>query len=106
MSEDYGDPVHYTAIRRDTAMYDSEGRLVGKVRRVEDNYAEHILDGFEIEDGDGTIRFVDAPEVARTFEHAVTLAITAGELPDLAKPVGGRGPEPARSGFFSRLFGG
>ena len=85
MSDDHGSPIHYTAVQRGTAVYDSEGVKVGEVRRVEDNYREHILDGFEIADNDGTVRFVDAPEVARTFERGVTLSITAEELPELGE---------------------
>jgi len=106
MSDDYGTPVHYTAVKPGTAVYDSTGVAVGKVRKVEDNFREHILDGFEIADDKGTVRFVDAPEVARTFEHAVTLSITAAELPEMAKPVTGGGPIPAvrPGGFLSRLF--
>ncbi len=107
MSEEYGSPVHYTAIERGTTVYDSAGEPVGKVRRVEDNFTEHILDGFEITDNEGTTRFVDAPEVARTFEGAVTLAITAAELPEMAKPVQAKGPipSPKPGGFLSRLLG-
>jgi len=107
MSEsDYGTPVHYTAIERGTTVYDSEGVEVGKVRRVQDNFAEHILDGFEIADTSGTVRFVDAPEVARTFERAVTLSITAAQLPELAEPVEGKLPIPEMKpgGFLSRIF--
>jgi hypothetical protein len=110
MSDDFGTPVHYTAVERGTPVYDSAGVNVGEVRRVEDNYAEHILDGFEIADLEGTIRFVDAPEVARTFERAVTLSITAAELPEKARPVN-RGPggfgtgSPGSGGLFGRLFG-
>jgi hypothetical protein len=106
MSDDYGTPVHYTAVKRGTTVYDSTGAAVGQVRKVEDNFREHILDGFEIADESGTVRFVDAPEVARTFEHAVTLSITAAELPEMAKPVTGGGPIPAvkPGGFLSRIF--
>jgi len=107
MSGDFGSPIHYTAVERGTPVYDSEGVAVGEVRRVEDNYAEHILDGFEIVDGDGTLRFVDAPEVSRTFERAVTLSITAAELPAIAKPIS-RGLGNAggtNGGLFGRLFG-
>jgi hypothetical protein len=105
--DDYGTPVHYTAVERGTAVYDSEGVAVGSVRRVQDNFNEHILDGFEISDNDGAVRFVDAPEVARTFERAVTLSITAAELPELTAPVasGLPLPEVKAGGFLSRLFG-
>ena len=51
-----------------------------------DNYNEHILDGIVIEDSDGKLRFVDGPEVARTAERAVTLAITAAEAAELPPP--------------------
>ncbi len=104
--DDHGTPVHYTAIERGTAVYDSEGVVVGKVRRVDDNFDEHILDGFEIADNDGTIRFVDAPEVARTFERAVTLSITAAQLPELTKPVESKLPLPdvKAGGLLSRIF--
>lgn len=113
MSDDYGAPIHYTAVERGTPVYDSAGEKVGEVRRVEDNYAEHILDGFEIADLGGTVRFVDAPEVARTFERAVTLSITAAELPEKAHPVdrgiggigGGGTPGSGSGGLFGRLFG-
>ena len=108
MSEDYGRPIHYTSVQRGTPVYDSEGVAVGEVRRVEDNYAEHILDGFEVLDREGTLRFVDAPEVDRTFERAVTLTVTAAELPELAKPVdrglGGLGGGNAGGGLLGRLF--
>ena len=105
MSDDYGQPIHYMSVQRGTPVYDSEGDAVGEVRRVEDNYAEHILDGFEILDRDGTLRFVDAPEVARTFERAVTLTITAAELAELAKPVDrGLGGGNAGGGLLGRLF--
>ena len=70
MSAEFGSPIHYTAVERGTPVYSSDGVRVGEVRRVEDNYAEHILDGFEIVDAEGALRFVDAPEVERTFERA------------------------------------
>ena len=111
MSDDYGTAIHYTAVERGTPVYDSAGTMVGEVRRVEDNYAEHILDGFEIVDSEGTLRFVDAPEVARTFERAVVLSITAAELPGRAHAVnrglggiaGGGDGQPG--GLLGRIFG-
>ena len=107
MSNEHGSPIHYTAVERGTPVYDSEGVKVGEVRRVEDNYAEHILDGFEITDSDGALRFVDAPEVARTFERAVTLSITAAELPERARPIdrGLGGGGGSGGGLLGRLFG-
>lgn len=106
MSADHGSPIHYTAVERGTPVYDSEGTRVGEVRRVEDNYAEHILDGFEIVDSGGTLRFVDAPEVGRTFERGVTLSITAAELPERTRAIDrGIGGGGAGGGLLGRLFG-
>ena len=55
-----------------------------------DNYREDIFDGLVIETPSGERRFVDAPEVERTAERAVTLTITAAEWPQLGPP-----PRPA-----------
>ena len=93
--EDDGVAVHYTAVQRGTPVISSDGQEVGKVLKVLDNYREHIFDGLVIEAG-GRQRFVDAPEVARTAERAVTLAITAAEVEEL-------GPPPARPALGSRL---
>ena len=59
-------------------MRTSDGVQIGTVRRVQDNAREHIFDGIVIDTPDGR-RFVDAPEVARIFERAVVLTITAEE---------------------------
>jgi hypothetical protein len=79
----------------------SDGEEVGKVAEVLDNYREHIFDGLVIETASGDRRFVDAPEVARTAERAVTLTITAAEIAEL-------GPPPAQGpplgGAVKRLF--
>ena len=72
------------------------------MRRVQDNVREHIFDGIVIDTPDGR-RFVDAPEVARIFERAVVLTITAEqarELPEqgsaMAEPDAQRRDGPAR----------
>jgi len=56
------------------------------VYRVLDNAREHIFDGLVIETAGGERKFVDAPEVARTAERAVTLTITAAEVAELGPP--------------------
>jgi hypothetical protein len=105
---DDGHAIHYTAVERGTPVYSSEGTVVGKVDAVVDNYAEHILDGVVIEDGDGRLRFVDGPEVARTAERGVTLTLTAAEVEQLPPPQ--KAPprfSPSRArGRVGRLFGG
>jgi hypothetical protein len=79
----------------------SDGQEVGNVAEVLDNFREHIFDGLVIQMSGGERRFVDAPEVARTAERAVTLKITAAECADLPPP-----PEqgPALGGAVKRLF--
>jgi hypothetical protein len=80
----------------------SDGEEVGKVVEVLDNYREHIFDGLVIQTSSGERRFVDAPEVARTAERAVTLTITAAECAQLGPP-----PKqgPPVGGGLKRLFG-
>lgn len=107
MSGEHGNPVHYSAIERGTAVYASDGVEVGAVVEVVDNYREHILDGFVIEDHEGVVRFVDGPEVARTFERAVTLTIDAAAVAELEAPDPGAANFGANlsSGRVSKLFG-
>jgi hypothetical protein len=100
---DDGHAVHYTAVERGTPVISSEGEEVGKVVQVLDNYREHIFDGLVIETMSGERKFVDAPEVARTAERAVTLTITAAEVAELGPPPS---KGPAVGGSVRRLFGG
>jgi hypothetical protein len=98
-----GHAVHYLAVERGTPVYGSDEQLVGKVVEVLDNSREQIMDGVVFETPDRVRRFVDAPEVARTAELAVTLTIPAAEAAALPPPqkdsrVGGGG--------LRRLFGG
>ena len=99
---DDGMAVHYSAVSRGTPVISSDGQEVGKVVEVLDNYREHIFDGLVIETGTGERRFVDAPEVARTAERAVTLMITAAECERLGPPE----TRPAVGGAVKKLFGG
>lgn len=102
---DEGHPVHYLAVSPGTAVYSSDGVEVGRVRKVLDNEREHILDGVVFEDG-GKLRFVDAPEVARTAERAVTLSIDAEAARQLGPPEKGAGIVTGLSGGrLGRLFG-
>jgi hypothetical protein len=83
---DDGHAVHYTAVTEGTPVFSSDDVEVGRVLQVLDNYREHIFDGLVIETPDGDVRFVDAPEVGRTAELAVTLRITAAEAAELPPP--------------------
>ena len=99
---DDGHAIHYTALERGTPVFSSDDEQVGKIVEVLDNYREHIFDGLVIETSSGERRFVDAPEVERTAERAVTLNITAAECAKLGPPPS-RGP--GARGTFRRLFG-
>jgi hypothetical protein len=99
---DDGHAVHYTAVERGTPVYGSDEVEVGKVAEILDNYREHIFDGVVVEGHDGRMRFVDAPEVARTAERGVTLNITAAEAERLPPPEQGPGQFRLRTGRLSR----
>lgn len=107
MAIDDGVAVHYTALERGTPVYSSDEQLVGEVAEVLDNYREHIFDGLVIMTSAGDRRFVDAPEVARTAERAVTLTIDAAEAAALPPPEQGAPLfKPRAGGRLSRLLGG
>ena len=105
---DDGAAIHYAAVARGTPVYASDGTELGAVDQVVDNYREHILDGVVVKAADGALRFVDGPEVARTAERGVTLAIDESEFERLPAPESGPGTFRAnvRTGRIGRLFGG
>jgi hypothetical protein len=107
VAEDDGYPVHYAAVERGTPVYASDGVQVGEVDTVIDNYQERILDGIVIEDPNGELRFVDAPEVARTAERAVRLSIDSAAAAELPPPEKAP-PEfrPRRAGRIGKMLGG
>ena len=105
---DDGHAVHYSAVTRGTPVYSSDEVELGVVDEVLDNYREHIFDGIVMETPGGDLRFVDAPEVSRTAERAVTLKITAAEAAELPPPEKGA-PEfqaNVKAGRIGRMFGG
>jgi hypothetical protein len=107
MAIDEGPAVHYTAVTRGTPVYSADGVEVGKVDQVVDNYREHIFDGLVVESPDGELRFVDAPEVARTAERAITLVIDAEAAAALPAPESGApNYKPRRGGKLSNMLGG
>ena len=97
MAEDDGYAVHFTELKRGTPVRSSDGEEVGSVFEVLDNYRENIMDGLVLETPSGERKFVDAPEVERTAERAVTLNITAAD-------VAGLGPPPERGRGLGGLF--
>ena len=105
---DDGHAVHYSAVERGTPVYSSDGVELGKVDAILDNYREHIFDGIVMEIPGGELKFVDAPEVRRTAELAVTLSITAEEAAALPPPEKGAAEyrPNLRAGKIGRFFGG
>ena len=105
---DDGAAIHYSAVARGTPVYAADGERVGEVRQMVDNYREHILDGVVIGTDEGKTVFADGPEVARTAERGVTLAIGAAEARALPPPEDGPGSFRANAGAgrLGRLFGG
>jgi len=97
VAADDGYAVHYTELKPGTPVRSSDGQDVGTVAEVLDNYREHIFDGLVIDTLSGERKFVDAPEVERTAERAVTLNITAAEVDEL-------GPPPEGGGGLGGLF--
>jgi hypothetical protein len=95
---DDGAALSYTALQPGIPVYGSDEVEVGTLAKVLDNAREHIFDGIEVHRSDGARVFVDAPEVARTAERAVTLAITSAE-------VAGYPPAKGGGGLRGRLFG-
>jgi hypothetical protein len=83
---DDGHAVHYSALERGVPVFSSDGVELGTVDAVLDNYRERIFDGIVLAVPGGELRFVDAPEVSRTAERAVTLTITAAEAAELPRP--------------------
>jgi hypothetical protein len=105
---DDGYAVHYSAVERGTPVYSSDEIELGVVDAILDNYREHIFDGIVMETPSGELKFVDAPEVARTAERAVTLSITAEQAESLPPPEKGASEYRLnpRAGKVSRFFGG
>jgi hypothetical protein len=104
---DDGPAIHYSAVTRGTPVYSADEVEVGTVHRMLDNYREHILDGFVVRVPGQGLRFVDAPEVARTAERGVTLTITSEEVAALPAPPSGTATlrPNLRPGRLGRLFG-
>ena len=88
VTEDDGHAISFKVLKRGTPVRSSDGVKVGTVRRAQETGREHIFDGIVIDTKTGK-RFVDAPEVGRIAERAVTLTITAAEAAELPPPGGG-----------------
>ncbi|CAN5592753.1 hypothetical protein BH10ACT11_BH10ACT11_10510 [soil metagenome] len=101
---DDGIAVHYNDLKMGTPVYGSDEVVAGKVVRVMDLAREAMLDGIVVEGSDGRIHFVDAPEVKRTAEKAVTLTIPAAEVEALDPPRGSA-LDSVKDNVRGKLFG-
>lgn len=108
MSPDDDVAISYKLLARGTPVRSRDGADLGTVDRVLDNEREQIFDGIVVRTPAGDERFVDAPEVARITERAVTLALDASEAAALPAYAPGAPEYRAnpRAGRLGRLFGG
>ena len=102
---DDGIAVHYSELSRGTPVFSADEIQVGTVDEVRDLAREHILDGIVVKTTEGQRRFVDAPEVARTAERAVTLTIAAAEMENQPLEPSRLAPSQLAPGRLARLFG-
>jgi hypothetical protein len=89
MLEDDGHAIGFKVLPRGTPVRSSDGVEIGRVRRVDENKREHIFDGIVIDTPQGQ-RFLDAPEVARIAERAVTTTFPAAEADEYLEQLGSR----------------
>lgn len=83
--DDDGYAISFKLLQRGTVVRTSDGQELGTVDEVLDNVKENIFDGIVVNTSQG-LRFVDAPEVGRIAERAVTLTIDAYEAAQLSAP--------------------
>ena len=84
-----GNAISYKVLRRGTPVRPADGVQMGTVRRTQEAKRENIFDGIVIDTANGK-RFVDAPEVARIAERAVTLTFSTAEAEQFLQPVASR----------------
>jgi hypothetical protein len=87
--EDDGHAISFKVLRRGTPVLSADGVELGKVRRVQEAKRENIFDGIVVDTRNG-LRFLDAPEVARIAELAVTTTFPAAEADDHLEDVSSR----------------
>src|SRR6476660_9909377 len=86
MTDDHGAPISYITLREGTPVLASDGAQVGVVAHVLYDGDADIFDGIVIDARGRGHRFVDAPEVDRIAERAVTLKIDSAAVAKLPPP--------------------
>ncbi len=81
-------PASYLTLEEGVEVYSADQQQIGTVKHVLAEPAADIFDGLVIETGrgPGTMRFVDAPEVAEIRADRVILSIPAAGVADLPTP--------------------
>jgi hypothetical protein len=91
MTDDDGHAISYKVLRRGTPVRSADGVQLGTVRRVHEAKRENIFDGIDVDTSRG-LRFLDAPDIDRVAERAVTTrfdhADAAGYLVDRGSSLG------------------
>jgi hypothetical protein len=90
MAEDRGAPISYIVLNEGTPVYSSDDQRLGDVKRILADTGADIFDGLIVDTEDGD-RFVDAPNVASLYEHAVVLTLSADDARHMPEPT----PSPA-----------
>ena len=86
---DDGHAISFKVLRRGTPVFTADRIELGKVRRVQEAKRENLFDGIVIDTRNG-LRFVDAPEVDRIAERAVTVTFVAAEADEHLQEVSSR----------------
>jgi hypothetical protein len=86
---DDGHAISFKVLRRGTPVRSADGVELGKVRRIQEAKRENVFDGIVIDTRNG-LRFVDAPEVERIAERAVTVTFPADEAEQHLQEVSSR----------------
>lgn len=105
MSEDYGDPIAYTALRPGTPVLTSDGVAFATVKTVLVDEKVAVFDGIVVETPDGP-RFVDADQVGTIYDAGVRTTLTQQQAAGLPVPDGSNliDIKPSRSKL-GRMFG-
>lgn len=86
--DDLGQPISFLTLSKGVPVYSSDGEEIGRVEYVLSVPEDDIFDGIVLDTSalPGGRRFVDAPEVAKIYEHGVELNIDAAACELLPEP--------------------
>lgn len=85
---DHGHAISYLAVEKGTPVLTTDETTIGTVKAVLHVKEKNIFDGIVVATKDGE-RFVDAPEVDRCYERAVTTTLSPEGAAALPRPHAG-----------------